>query len=257
MLGNILGAVGGLVGSIFGRKQAEKDAKRQEALQREFAQNGIKWKVEDAKRSGIHPLYALGAQTTSYSPVSIGNDFAQVGQNLGRAMDATRTSSERNSAYATTVQELQLKRMGLENELLASQIANIRQAGSKPPFPGDPYMLEGQPSSGPAKNVGIMGQETAAVPETGFSMKMVDGQRTYIPIPAQEFKDRTEDNWFHEVAHALRNNFIPSINARYRDPPKIKLAPWQYWSWENGGYVIKNHQWRNSPSINYGAGGSY
>lgn len=254
MLGSILGAVGGIASAFLGRN----DAKRQEANQREFAQNGIRWKVEDAKRAGIHPLYALGANTTSYSPVSVGTDLGSVGQNIGRAMDATRTGSERINAYTKTVQELQLKRMGLENELLASQIANVRQSGGNPPFPGDPYMLEGQPSSGPAKNVGVMGQETAAVPETGFSMKMIDGVRTYIPIPAQEFKDRTEDNWFHEVAHALRNNFIPSINAKYRDPPKIKLAPWQYWAWENGGYVIKNHQWRNrKTSYNYGAGGSY
>lgn len=38
-----------------------------EKLQREFAQQGIQWKVQDAKHAGIHPLAALGAVTPSPS----------------------------------------------------------------------------------------------------------------------------------------------------------------------------------------------
>lgn len=37
--------------------------------QREFAQNSIQWKVNDAKKAGIHPLMALGNNATSYTPV--------------------------------------------------------------------------------------------------------------------------------------------------------------------------------------------
>ena len=36
--------------------------------QKEFAQHGIRWKVEDAKAAGLHPLHALGGSTASYSP---------------------------------------------------------------------------------------------------------------------------------------------------------------------------------------------
>lgn len=39
-------------------------------LQREFAQHGISWKVDDAISAGIHPLAALGADTMSFTPSS-------------------------------------------------------------------------------------------------------------------------------------------------------------------------------------------
>lgn len=39
-------------------------------LQREFAQHGIQWKVNDAISAGIHPLAALGADTMSFTPSS-------------------------------------------------------------------------------------------------------------------------------------------------------------------------------------------
>lgn len=118
------------------------------ALQREFAQHGIKWKVDDAKSAGIHPLYALGASTTSFSPVSIGSgsattfasDMGSMGQDISRAINATRTEPERADAYQTTLKALQLERGKLENDVLratlASQVQKINQAGTPPPFPG-------------------------------------------------------------------------------------------------------------------------
>ena len=35
---------------------------------KQFAKRGIQWRVHDAKKAGLHPLAALGAQTTSFSP---------------------------------------------------------------------------------------------------------------------------------------------------------------------------------------------
>ncbi len=53
--------------------------------------NGIQWRVEDAKKAGLHPLYALGANTASYTPVSqdssaMGNAVADAGAYLGKAV---------------------------------------------------------------------------------------------------------------------------------------------------------------------------
>lgn len=45
------------------RRQRETDA-----LQREFAQHGIRWRVEDAAAAGLHPLFALGGGGAAYSP---------------------------------------------------------------------------------------------------------------------------------------------------------------------------------------------
>lgn len=232
MLGPILGAVGGIASAILGDKQA----KRQEANQREFAQQGIRWKVADAKAAGIHPLYALGANTATYSPVTVGTDLASVGQNLGRAMDATRTGTERIDAYSKTVQELQLKRMGLENELLASQIANIRQAGGNPPFPGATTLIEGQAQSGPVsdgplKRTGMSPaqpqSESGAISDVGYARTKTG----FAPVPSKDVKERIEDNLIQEVMWSLRNNVLPSLGSN-QSPPPVKLPDGTTW-WFN------------------------
>lgn len=50
-------AIGGIFDSISDSKTAKENIK----LQKQFAQTGIQWKVADAKKAGIHPVYALGA----------------------------------------------------------------------------------------------------------------------------------------------------------------------------------------------------
>lgn len=149
MIGPLIAAGASILGGILNR-DSQKDANaanaanalRQEQLQREFAQNSIQWKAADAKAAGIHPLYALGANTTSYSPVSVGHSassalgdgISSAGADISRAVTASSTQEGRVSAFDKTVQELSLQKMGLENELLASQIAKMRgQVG--PPMP--------------------------------------------------------------------------------------------------------------------------
>lgn len=84
--------------------------------QKEFLQNGIQWKVSDAQKAGIHPLYALGAQTTGFQPSFVASDYSgygQIGQNLSNAFQT----------YANkTMTELQLKNQELQNEYLQAQI---------------------------------------------------------------------------------------------------------------------------------------
>lgn len=116
------------------------------ANQREFAQQGIRWKVEDAQAAGLHPLAALGAQVSSFSPISVGTSAADIkpaalnmpdmGQNISRAMSATRTGTEKVDAYTAQLQALQLERGSLENTLLKSQILrNTQPAAAQPNFP--------------------------------------------------------------------------------------------------------------------------
>lgn len=74
----IIAAVGAL-GSAAAARSANRDARlsaqnqvdQQTALQREFAQHGIQWRVEDARRAGLHPLYALSGAGATYSPQPI------------------------------------------------------------------------------------------------------------------------------------------------------------------------------------------
>lgn len=71
----------GAVGSIFGGGSSNKTSaydrlkdqyqaeytKEQNDRQYDLARNSIKYRVEDANNAGIHPLYALGANTVSSS----------------------------------------------------------------------------------------------------------------------------------------------------------------------------------------------
>lgn len=124
----LIGAGSSLIGGYMQQRAARRaqDISREQAaanmqLQREFAQHGIRWKVDDAKGAGIHPLYALGAQTHSFAPVGInvptggglGRGLAAAGQDISRAMQAKTTARER--------QEYNM----LQNELLKAQIANV------------------------------------------------------------------------------------------------------------------------------------
>lgn len=120
MLGSILGAVGGIASSILGNSAADKQAD----LQKDFAKKAIRWKVADAKAAGIHPLYALGANTVSYSPVSVGTpDLGAMGQDIGQAIDRVSNPGEKMSG---ALGALALERAGLENDLLRAQIARAR-----------------------------------------------------------------------------------------------------------------------------------
>lgn len=220
--GGIFGGVTGLLGGLG----SDQDARRQEDLQKEFAQNGIRWKVADAQAAGIHPLAALGAQTQTYSPVYAGSyDMPSMGQDLSRAISATRPQGEQLSAYEKSVQELSLTKMGLENELLASQIAKINQAGQPPGLPGAgvvdvPLQRIGADPSNPAREAG-------AVPEVGY---LYSGPRGRVPVPADTAKERIEDDFFSQALWNVRNRIAPSFGLN-ETPPSDPL-PEGYDAWK-------------------------
>lgn len=133
-LGHIIGAIGNIAGGFMQKKAAEKNIQ----LQREFAQQGIRWKVEDAKKAGIHPLAALGAQTIGFSPVSVGDmGLSAAGQDISRAVNAMRTPDEKVTAYEQALRALQLQRGQLENSILASKLRTLNQPGNPPGLPGE------------------------------------------------------------------------------------------------------------------------
>lgn len=166
MLGSIITGGMGLLGGFLNRNSAEKQAEANMAFAREqfefqksMAQNAVSWKVDDAKRAGIHPLYALGAPTISPSAVSVGDSgntshvgdaVSSMGQDIGRAVQATQTEKEREDGYAKTVKALTVQKLGLENDILASKAAVARSAANPPAQPFDPAnvptdKVEGRP----------------------------------------------------------------------------------------------------------------
>lgn len=233
--------VGNIAGGLLSRRDSGSDASdnfnNNAALQREFAQNGVRWRVEDAKAAGIHPLFALGANTHSFSPVmqypedtdtGLGPYVSGMGQDIGRAIDATRTRPERDAARMTA---LELERAELQNDLLRSQIARLNQ-GTGPALPSStPTFLPGQgDSSGLIENKplerigaapGIPHAEPAPVVDVGFAQTPTG----LAPIPSKDFADRGEDNLPAQAGWALRNQLLPTLGVTAASKPPLSALP--------------------------------
>lgn len=113
--GALISGGASLLGGFLGAEEGEDNRHLQEqmhlqnmALQREFAQNGIRWRVDDAKAAGLHPLYALTGQTAQATPSTLnfdnsnalGRGLADAGQHIGRAVAAQATPHERDMQQA-------------------------------------------------------------------------------------------------------------------------------------------------------------
>lgn len=140
-IGSVLGGLGSIAGGLGlgGSNSAKKIAREQMAMQREFAQEGIQWRVADAKAAGIHPLYALGAQLPSYQPSTYVGDeasspvssLAQGGQDIAHGLERMLSGRQK---LQTRLDVLSVERAELENNLLASRLARLNQQAT-PPFP--------------------------------------------------------------------------------------------------------------------------
>lgn len=127
-------------------RQILADKEQDRALQREFAQSGIQWRAADAAKAGINPHFAIGGGGATYTPsaISLGSGasmsetLGSMGQDVSRAINATRTQNDRENAFKTSMEALTLEKAGLENDVLRAQLASsvqrLKQAGN-PPMP--------------------------------------------------------------------------------------------------------------------------
>lgn len=235
MLGEILGAVGSIAGGILGNKAAKKanqqaQANRQEdiALQREFAQNSIQWKANDAKAAGISKLAALGAPTTSYSPVSTGStssDYSflgNAGQNIGRAMAAGAGPGGGSAAVNRAVQAIQMEGLQLDNDLKRTQIASIQKNFTQPGTP-PPYTIDG-PTLKLQTNRDISDAQTPfSVPGAGPDQTLTrtnSGALTW-DTPPQLAESRESDPWYKNAINFYRNGILPFADPLTRIPQQV------------------------------------
>lgn len=207
------------------------DARKTEyKRQREFAQMGIQWKVADARAAGIHPLFALGAQTHSYSPQSVGGDSgflnSPMGQNLTRAALSGMTKKER--AYQEQVQLLTLDRLRLENAALAGQL--------------NPTKLNTPPMADPDRP----GFEDSGALDYTHVQTASGG---YAVVPADSVKSKIEDMPIQEAQWFIRN-------FAQKHPPKFspgKGKKWSFnpWSSEWNAVPIKTRKSRSNSGGRY------
>lgn len=135
MLGSLISAGASLLGGVLGSKKQKSADEANVELQREFAQNGIRWKVEDAKAAGVSPLYALGAPTTtgfaSYTSPDQSH-WSAAGNSIQRAIESKQTNSER---LQERLLNAQIDGQEIENATKRSHLALTTGAMKQPPLP--------------------------------------------------------------------------------------------------------------------------
>lgn len=257
------GAIGGALG-LIGAGQSQASAERLNQLnyehQKEFAQNGIRWKVADAKAAGLHPLAALGASTASYSPSAVIGDspdysfLKDMGQGIDRAMDAKATRQERaereqkeNALFNEELKGKQLQNQETETRIqqmkwdMAMDAArnaerSVRTQQQVPPMPSlapDGSLMPGQSNatspggieSKPAEIVvnepGRRGQERGSITDLGFSRTNDGG---YVPVMSNDAKQRYEEDIFGEIGWNLRNRLPGLFDRQNVAPPRSWLS---------------------------------
>lgn len=119
-----------LIGSLFGagiNAGIQSDINSKNAnLQKEFAQNSIQWKVQDAQKAGIHPLYALGAGGYQASPSYAGSDVGGSVSNALRGLGSALGAKEQEE-FLREKQDLELESLALDNLAKRKQISEMGQ----------------------------------------------------------------------------------------------------------------------------------
>lgn len=258
--------------AVMNREQldwAKEQFARNEALQREFATHGLRWKVADAKEAGIHPMFAMGAPVASYTPsvanynpVSSGGmsvpDFGALGQNIERAINAGSTQQERMEKLheARHMASLQTERAELENTYIKAQIARtMSQIG--PPFPrpgtssagggvsGDAVTVQGlgtyEPKPPEITNPNPGNTGTTAGPSQPQNQWAVTSHGTLQPFPAKDLKVEDEfgaplmARWILSEAlpHNWSNKKPPEAVWKKAFPGALDVE----WSYREQGFV--------------------
>lgn len=243
----LLGTGAQIAGDYMAAKQAGQDAdsareanmymsEADRQMQREFAQNGIRWRAEDAVRAGFHPLAALGASGASYQNSAIqidgsspkGEFYSRLGQNVGRAINATSTQNER------AVNALNLERMGLENAVLKKQLEGM----SGPAFPGGDNFLRGQGNTNSTMDIrpvrvnvsqpGRAAQEAGWRPDVSYSRT----DTGLVPMIPEGLSESLEDDLVGQIMWRIRNQLMPNLTGSGA-PPRSQLPKGKnQWRWD-------------------------
>lgn len=118
-IGGAIGGALGTIGGLIGNQQSMNFAKDQFAYQKELAKNQIQWRVEDAKKAGVHPMAALGLASTSFSPVGVSQsplDFSwisEMGQNANYPAMKAKNREDQQLAQDLAREGVELQNEGL------------------------------------------------------------------------------------------------------------------------------------------------
>lgn len=196
--------------NLFGIKSAgESNVKGQLAAnrenikaQKEFAQHGISWKVKDAIDAGLHPLAALGAQTTSFSPSSIAPDYSymekmgQSGRDIAKHFGPEARSLRKYTELkaAKELEHMDLVNAGLRKDLDGSSNDNVTDHMQ------DPSKVIVQPSQPTA--MGNPGISAGIHPMLKYTM---NPQGYIFPTPTQDIQELISEGMNPTQARYLKD----------------------------------------------------
>lgn len=107
MLNNLLNVGSDLFTNSLNRKNQSKINQQNLNAQKEFAQNSIQWRVNDAKAAGLHPLAALGANGTTYTPSAVSSQYNAPQFNID--FEAKRTQKLQNELLESQIESQKLQ----------------------------------------------------------------------------------------------------------------------------------------------------
>lgn len=144
----LIGAGGSLLGGLFGSKKSTINAQRAEAQFDAQMDQTIQRRVADAKKAGLHPLFALGASpgaspTATISGQSdsgslIGQGIGQAARHVAKALDPTTRAQLKNlesSSEANFAQAQLYRSQAKRAEVEANHTAVRTYAATETPAP--------------------------------------------------------------------------------------------------------------------------
>lgn len=247
------------VSKLFGKDPAEKMFK-----------HSVQWRVEDANKAGVSPLFAMGAPVASPS-TEVGGAAAlgAMSQDLGRAAEAGMSGSGRAGNVSRMMETLSLRRADLENQVLEQQLINSKLATTRqvpsPSGPGGDRLLPGQgnsplvkinPQDLTATRLGQSSEEPAPVPDRGFA----DTGTGFAPVLSRDMADRQADSVMEEMAWNVRNRLLPIFGANFNPPGGGKSDRGKIWAYDplKSEYVqIDPNSWADRLRYSTPDGSSY
>lgn len=239
-MSGILGAIAGsVIGGLFGSGESRASDRRQYQKEKEFAQNSIQWRVADAMKAGIHPLYALGNPGIQAGPSAYGGgNYAGMGQDISRAITAAMDRKEREAAARTMAetQAINNDRTKAEADLYRAQALSLmarnqdNQAG--PPAPG--YRQSEKEAVGlvdhlPAEVIRQSSKGVqAGIPGSIQYFQEHDGGVSIQP--SVQMKQAIEDSP-RDIEWTFKNNILPTFGLNIPPAPPIKPRAGYRWLW--------------------------
>lgn len=202
-----------LGGSIINYYQNEKWQNRSWSSYNDSLRNSIAYRVADAQRSGIHPLYALGAnvQSAQFQAMpsdSLGNGISNAGQILANYALEKKDREQQRDLISAQIESLRLQNEQRAIEIEAYQDSKVSVKSSSP----------------------FSVAETATMPKTeysgfqGVSSKYQDTLTRYAT-------DSSSGDWHpsQDLVDLISEDFFSALPYHQRKVNKLHEGNFRFW----------------------------